>query len=859
MMQPFDENGVRTLLDHDGFVAAFPFFFSWDHDLRITEFGPSLGKICPDVKIGSPISDLFGLQRPMGEFVACLTEANRNSLFLFHHLSSGQLFRAQLILAGPDDQSGVFLASPWFNRPEQVTQNGLQLTDFALHDPILDLLQLVQNHQAAAAELKALAGSLTKERTKLREINKRLQQQEQESRKLALVAARTDNAVIVTDASGCIEWVNEAFTRITGYSLDETRGRKPGDFLQGPDTDPQTIGQIRKALAAEEAISVEILNYRKDGSSYWLSIEIQPMRDDEGRLTNFMAIERDVTLRRAEDRRKAIRNTSSLIFASASSVCQAGTGILQCVSEQLGGKAGFLWMRDPDDEFMRVAASWHDPLKDVREFLDLSGSETIRRGIGLSGRAWQSGLPCWLGSGVDHDSLRGRLASVVGLNGCLAVPIVSNHQTLGIFEFHGVSASEPDEGLMLILSGIGSQMGQFVARIKAEEELREAKEVAERANEAKSLFLAMMSHEIRTPLNGILGFTSLLEETSLSPSQAEYLQIIRNSGDILLHIINDVLDFSRIESGRLQIEQIAFSPRLLVTETMEIHGPSAISKALSLTWEVEHSVPEQVLGDVARIRQVLTNIVSNAIKFTEKGNVHTRVWSQDERIHFEVRDSGIGFEPDQTRHLFKPFQQADASTTRRFGGTGLGLAICQRLLDLMGGVIEAESIPGHGSVFRFHLPLPKFGKNSISARSLAAAQAGLKEPDTGFNGRTILVVEDNLVNARLLKIQLTMMGYQVVVAENGLIALQSLRASPHCAAIFMDMRMPVMDGAEAARRIRAGEAGENGRTIPIIALTASVLPDDQKACADAGMDHYLAKPFQSKELRSVLRLAGVLD
>lgn len=853
------ETGGHSWLNHDAFVSAFPFFISWDQDLRITEFGPSLLKICPDVRIGILLSDLFELQRPIGGFAGGLSEANRHALFLFHHLASGQLFRAQLILTGQADRAGMFLASPWFNRPEQVTGNGLLLQDFALHDPILDLLQLVQNHQAAAEELKALASSLTTERTKLREANKRLQQQESESHKLALVAARTDNAVVVTDAHGRIEWVNEAFTRITGYTLEEARGRKPGAFLQGPETDPETVRQIHEALSAEVGISFEILNYAKDGSSYWLSIEIQPMRDEEGRLTNFMAIERDVTLRRAEDRRQAIQNASGYIFSSAGSVQNAGVAILRKVSRQLGGKVGLLWMRGPRDKFMRVAESWNDPLLDFGEFLETSRAESLQYGIGLSGRVWQSGRPSWLSDlSVDADLERMRIASSMGLRGCLAVPIISNQQTLGVFEFLGVSQMDPDESLSLILSGIGSQMGQFVARLKAEEDLREAKELAERANEAKSLFLAMMSHEIRTPLNGILGFTSLLQDTPLSPLQGEYLQTIRNSGDILLHIINDVLDFSRIESGGLQIEHIAFRPLLMVTETMELHGPSAKSKGLALTWEVEDSVPEQVMGDIARIRQILINIVANAIKFTESGSVHTRVWTKDGKLFFEVRDSGIGFEQEQAANLFKPFQQADASTTRRFGGTGLGLAICHRLLDLMGGGIQAQSSPGVGSAFRFHLPLIQVEQGGQPGSLSSPVNGKLTRSGPEGNGQTILVVEDNLVNARLLKILLTKLGYRVLVAENGLVAIGVLHETPECAAIFMDMRMPVMDGAETTRRLRVGEVGDRGRAIPIIALTASVLPDDQKACADAGMDHYLAKPFQQEELLSVLRKVGLL-
>ena len=848
----------RMDLDHEQFVECFPFYLGWDGDFAISCFGPSLAKICPDIRVAAPFQELFELQRPMATMCGESLKSNRNSLFLFRHLASQRLFRGQLILSGTDDGAGVFLASPWFTTPEEVAENGLTSSDFAVHDPIFDLLQLVQHQRTAVAELKSLASSLTGERAKLREANQRLLEQERESSKLALVAARTPNAVVVTDPQGRIEWVNEAFVRITGYGLDEVRGNKLGALLQGPKTDPRTVKLIREALLAQRGIRTEILNYRRDGSTYWLSLEIQPIRDSEGRLANFMAVESDITRQRADDRRRAIQHDISTILASARSVRQAGIRLLQRLCGHLDGSLAMLWMRSSGMDSMRLFKLWHHPEEDFPAFVEMSQCMDIPCGRFFPGLVWQSGKPVWI---EDFEAFpewpRSSLAAAHRFRGAFAFPIISNHEIVGVFEFFGPDLEEPDEALSQTFADAGSQMGQFVARRKAEADLREAKEIAERANEAKSLFLATMSHEIRTPLNGVLGFTDLLLETPLSPVQHDHLKAIRHSGDILLHIINDVLDFSRIESGAIRIETIDFDPRALVNETMELHLHQARTKGLALTWETMPSVPALVAGDLIRIRQVLMNLVANALKFTQTGGVHTRMWAENQRLGFEVRDSGIGFDPALADELFKPFQQADASTTRRFGGTGLGLAICQRLVNLLGGEIRAESVPGEGSVFRFEVPVaqPEDTATSRSAPAVETPQSSPHEPDV--RGSTILVAEDNILNARLLRIMLGNLGCRVLVANNGRELIEILRDEPQSAAVFMDVRMPVMDGHEAARRLRAGEAGPRGVTIPIIALTASALPADRETALAAGMDGYLAKPIGFADLTASLRAAGV--
>jgi two-component system sensor histidine kinase/response regulator len=844
-------------LNHDHLVRAFPFFVAWNERISITDFGPGLAKICRDLHCGTPFEAAFKLERPTVTMSHEALAANQNTLFLFRHIATGQLFRAQLVLSDTPAKSGMFLASPWFNTPEQVTDAGLTFSDFAVHDPVLDLLQVVQNLHGTVNELKNLADNLTKRSIKLRETNQLLLEQELESRKLALVAARTDNAVIITDPSGKVEWVNQAFTRITGYSIEEIHGRKPGDFLQGPKTDPKTVEFIRSRLRNGSGVSTEIYNYHKSGHTFWLSLEIQPIRDSEGLLTHFMAIQRDITAQRAEDLRQKIQHAASRTLASPGSIRRAGAAIMKSLCGHFYASIGLLWIREPEADFMRCIESWYDPTTDPKAFLDVSLDTRAAMGQYLPGIVWQSGTPTWIDDlSQFKECPRSIAAGLVGFRGTFAFPIMSNHEVLGVFEFCGRDMDPPDNAMLKVLASIGNQMGEFVARRRAEENLLKAKELAERANEAKSLFLATMSHEIRTPINGILGFTNLLLQTPLSPTQLDYIQTIRSSSDILLHIINDVLDFSRIESGAMEIEIMEFRPADLISQTLELHRSLSETKGISLMAEIEPGVPALAAGDVTRIRQVLINIVANAIKFTEAGGVSIRLWvTGEDKLHFEVRDTGIGIAAETLQQIFEPFQQADASTTRRFGGTGLGLAICKRLLDLMKGGISVESTPGKGSVFQFHIPF----QPPLEPTPLRTTKPPETEQKVNAMGRTILLAEDNPVNARLLMILLHQMGFRVFIGRNGVEIIEALSKNPDSVAIFMDVRMPLLDGIETSRRLRAGEAGDPGKTIPIIALTANALPTDQQTCLDAGMNDYLSKPYLPEDLVRTLTKLGVFD
>lgn len=645
----------------------------------------------------------------------------------------------------------------------------------------------------------------------------RLPQMELLARQLLIVAERTENAVIITDKHGRIEWVNEGFVRMTEYTLDEVRGRCPGDFLQGPATDPAVVNLMSDAIHDGRGFRVDVANYTKSGRKYWVAIEVQPIHDEQGNLANFVAVKSNVT--------------------------------------------------------------------------------------------------------AHHE---------------------------------------------------------------IQETLRLARDRADAANRAKSEFLANMSHEIRTPMNGVLGMTELVLQTRLSPDQRRYIELAQSSARALMTVLNDVMDYSRMEAGQLDIQMSEFSPAALLADIVRAASAEAVEKGLTLTLIFSQDPPDTILSDATRLRQIVSNLLNNAIKFTEVGEVEVSVGCHVATdasctLDIRIRDTGVGISPEKQDLVFEPFMQADTSSTRRFGGTGLGLSIATRLTRLLKGTIDMESRAGQGTIFVVQIPvevvpsrlaqgqgqdqthpalagkkillldahqnrasmmarwlkrdqstvqicssvedatvtlhaaflaghafdavvidtdvpdahslevldmmrvtaiptlplvLINADKASLSNKNTAKAYdaALLIKPVTreelcsalhnlvkiqstsgshiaqtaSSETLKVLLVEDNAINQVVAETMLKKFGMHVDCAENGQEALLMIDKFSYDM-IFMDLQMPVMSGLEALAVIRRKERSTK-QHLSIIALTANAMDGDREHCLEAGMDGYLSKPITLEQL-----------
>ena len=1127
-------------LEWEYLKEVFPFAFRWKDGHELTFAGRSLKRACAWIEHGMPVNALFEMHRPSGAFEAEWLAQNQGRLLLVRELRSGMLLRGQVMMDA--DGAGLFLGTPWVSAPDDLDRLGITLGDFAPHDPIQDMLHVLQAQQVANEELKMLNARLKAQRQLLME-------KEAEARRLALLAERTGNAVILCNAAGEIEWTNAGFVRQTGWTLEEVKGRKPGSFLQGPRTDMQVAAEMGHKLRQEEGFHTEILNYRKDGTPYWVQIEVLPIRDEQGKLTHFMALESDTSEKKRQELRRRLEASASAVMARSPELSEVIPVLLKGLAGELGWAHGGYWEVEPHAQRLILRETWQQPGVSMESFVQHGRTMQFSKGEGLPGRVWADGRSHWITNlRADTNFHRSKTAAEWGLNAALAFPVHVDGEIRGVVEFFSFDLDSPDPDLLESLQNIGGQIGMLLGRLEAEEalrrseralsdgqriarlgnwsmeiasghiewsdekyriygyepqsvkvdldfcrqailpedveptmaaldaaiakaepvqftyrirrpdgevrhlrshaecqrdengvpvrlvgvalditelaeaqrtlqqteerwqfaiqnnglgvwdwnvqtgfvlytdrlqqmlgyeagewpqhvdswanrvhpddlpavmdamnrclagetpdyicehrlrckdgswkwvqdvgrivnhskdgkplrvigtqmdihirrqaeqaanrradllnhirtaqehfigssdlapvfaemleiavshtgsrfgfigevihdddgnpylrsyaisdiswdeasrqlmqsrgpaglefrdlktlfgaamvsrevvianeaskdpragglppghpplesflglpvfnglemvglvgianradgysqdlvneldpylaacssmitarreaerrrqieeELRQARDRAEAASRAKSDFLAMMSHEIRTPMNGVLGMAGMLRSTPLNNRQQEMVDLVLQSGGALVSIIDDILDFAKIEAGQLELREQDVPIDDLVEGVVDVLAPEATSKGLEIVSVISPDLSETIRGDTGRLRQVLLNLAGNAVKFTDEGGVTLRVLTVEGGIEIQVEDTGIGISTDDKARLFRPFSQLDSSRARRYGGTGLGLAISDKMMRQMGGEIGVESEPGKGSRFWIRIP-----------------------------------------------------------------------------------------------------------------------------------------------------------
>jgi two-component system, sensor histidine kinase and response regulator len=659
------------------------------------------------------------------------------------------------------------------------------------------------------------------------------------------------NLLCIAGIDGYFKHVNPAWETTFGYTREELLSRPYLDLVH-PDDREATTAEAAKIASGRSTLSFENRYRCKDGSYKWL-LWSAVVRAEKGLI---YAIARDVTERKCEEARLAAQYAVTRVLGESLTLASATPRILQAICESLDWSVGAIWRVDQKTNVLRCVEIWHMPSAQVKKFDQGTHSRTFSPGIGLPGRVWAQAQPAWIEDVTrDANFPRASIAAHEGLHAAFGFPILLGSGVLGVLEFFSPHIQQPDRRLLEMMSAIGSQIGQFIERKEAEDALRVyardlevARKQAEEATRAKSEFLANISHEIRTPMNAIIGMTELTLATRITREQREYLNAIQGSADALLMLINDLLDFSKIEARKLQLDEVGFKLRDALEDTVRVLAPRADQKGLELACHIHSDVPDALVGDPLRLRQIVMNLVGNAIKFTEHGEVVLRVQVEslpngNAELHFSVADTGIGIAPEKKAVIFEAFSQADSSTTRRYGGTGLGLAISAQLVELMGGRISVESKPGRGSTFHF-------------TALFKLEQPGLEKPQARWRTLTdlpVLIVDDNETNRRILEEVFTNWNMRPVAAESGASALgileKSVCADQPFAIMLLDGHMPHMDGFAVAERISHDRRYADLR---VVMLTSAGHPEDVVRCRKLGISAYLTKPIKQSELFDVI-------
>ena len=665
-------------------------------------------------------------------------------------------------------------------------------------------------------EINLLAKALDDMRHRIADASTNLEEQI-DQRTLALhkfsrAIEQSPVSVIITDVAGNIEYVNPYFFDLTGYTGSDVAGKNPR-LLQSGLTPAVTYTHLWQSLSAGKPWQGELVNKRKNGTLFTESATITPLRGLNGSITHYVAVKEDISAQK--EHQKKIADQLSLI------------------NQLMDAVPNPLFYKDATRRFIGCNRAYETAFAIRREVLVGKTLLDLRKALSPEERFF-----------YHEEDLR-----LIQNN-----EVVHHHLQVGFADGTTRDILYWASGFRLSDGSPGGMIGLLLDisdMVKKEEELRQAHRAAEEATQAKSMFLANMSHEIRTPMNAIIGLSYLALKTDLTDKQHDYISKIHQSSTALLGIINDILDFSKMEAGKLQLDSTPFTLDEIMGSVFSLTQAQAHTKGLEFLYHISPNIPQQLVGDPLRFSQIMTNLINNAVKFTEKGFIlvcgEVSKQTQDRvELTFSVSDTGIGMAPDQIGILFQAFTQADGSTTRKFGGTGLGLSICKRLTELMGGTIQAESVPGAGSTFTFTVWLALPEKKSDTRRIVPTFLCNMR----------VLVADDNAASRDILAEYLKGMSFRVDTAPSGQSAidavLQCCESDPY-RLVLMDWKMPGMDGLEAARRIKAHPFVTH---VPaIIIVTAFDREDIRVQIAQNDLEGLLIKPvFQSSLLETILQL-----
>nr|WP_068888293.1 PAS domain S-box protein [Pedobacter panaciterrae] len=623
--------------------------------------------------------------------------------------------------------------------------------------------------------------------------------------KLSFVASKINNAVVISDANNHVTWVNDAFEKITGYTINDLKGKRLGDLIIGPKTDLELLKKARLLIKQNRSFTVDLLAYRKDGQPIWLSIYNTVVLNDKGKVDMEVEIIIDIT-----EKKKAEEELQVLSLVAS----KTNTGVN--ISDAAGKTT---WI---NQSLKKLTGYSFAELKG-QKLGDVLSKDEAQKELILSSRA----------KAQKNESYTIEVQAKTKDNQPVWLA-VSNTPIIN-------EKGEVERQIDLI--------SDITQRKQIEKDLFESKEKALQLSEAKEMFLSVMSHEIRTPLNAVIGMTHLLIDNNPKESQIEDLNILKFSAENLLHIINDILDFTKIETGNLELESIPLDIKGLASDIVNSLQINASQKGDKLELQYDNKIPADILGDKTRLYQILMNLLGNAIKFTDYGKIELKIELVSENdeavlVRFLVKDNGIGIPEDKQSYIFETFTQAKTDISRKYGGTGLGLAITKKLLKLYRSDITVTSKEGRGTEFCFDIHFRKATQDAKVVKSI--------EQPSLFIGKRILVVDDNDINILIANRILSKWGFELEFAKNGKEAIEKVMTKSFDL-IFMDIQMPGIDGFETTSIIRELD-DEYFKTVPIIALTASTLQDENSKFKACGMNGHILKPFKPEEIKNIISI-----